>query len=219
MALTCWTEISLSLGSQGLHFRPLKDEEKKSTKQCETMIRKEGTIMLRTQIVYLDFHSLKEQRLTHLPWFNICASHTVQLVCRPPPRPPPPKIYCITFVFNFSWVIQSVQEKLKTIREQNFGSKIVGNVQIASRFFFSSFNNYLVFAGVCLTRPCDWLKNIAPLSQPIRFDQLRSGYMHFPAPSRLLRKLTSKPDWLICNIVCERYVWREWFPSVLGFRR
>ena len=77
--------------------------------------------------------------------------------------------------------------------EQNFGNKIVGNVQIGIPFFFSSVKNYLVFARVCLTKPCDWLKNIAPLSQPIRFGQLWPGYMHFPALRtcfvNLLRKL------------------------------
>ena len=33
-------------------------------------------------------------------------------------RPPPPK-FCITFVFNFSWVLQSSHEKLKTMLKQN----------------------------------------------------------------------------------------------------
>ena len=35
------------------------------------------------------------------------------------PPPPPPK-FCITSVFHFSWVLQSSQEKLKTILMQNF---------------------------------------------------------------------------------------------------
>ena len=85
----------------------------------------------------------------------------------------------------------------------------MGNVQIANRFFFSSFNNYLMFAGVCLTRLCDWLKNIAPLSQPYQVRLIVTWLHAFSRGSRLLRKLTSKADWLIFNIVCECYIWRE----------
>ena len=35
----------------------------------------------------------------------------------------PPKFY-ITFVFHFSWVLQSSQEKLKTMLMQNFGGQV-----------------------------------------------------------------------------------------------
>ena len=45
----------------------------------------------------------------------------------------PPK--CITFVFNFSWVIQSSKEKLRTMLMQNFGREtrcIMGDVNMAN---------------------------------------------------------------------------------------
>ena len=53
----------------------------------------------------------------------------------PPPPPLPPK-FCITSVFHFSWVLQSSQEKLKTILMQNFGGQIrciMEDVQVAYR--------------------------------------------------------------------------------------
>ena len=40
--------------------------------------------------------------------------------------------FCITFVFNFSWILQPSQEKLKTMLMQNFGGQIcciAGDVQ------------------------------------------------------------------------------------------
>ena len=40
------------------------------------------------------------------------------------PHPPPPHKFCITFVFHFSWVLQSSQEKLKTMLLQNFRGQI-----------------------------------------------------------------------------------------------
>ena len=43
--------------------------------------------------------------------FAICTF----LVYYTPPPPPAPAKVCITFVFNFSWVLQWSQEKLKTI--------------------------------------------------------------------------------------------------------
>ena len=45
--------------------------------------------------------------------------------CLPPsfPAPPPKQKYCITFVFNFFWVLQLSLEKLKTKLMQNFGGK------------------------------------------------------------------------------------------------
>ena len=46
--------------------------------------------------------------------FAIRTSPIIQLVC--PPRPPK---FCITFVFNFSWVLRSSHEKLKTVVKQN----------------------------------------------------------------------------------------------------
>ena len=48
--------------------------------------------------------------------FAIRTSPIIQLVFLPPT--PPPK-FCITFVFNFSWVLQSSHEKLKTMLKQN----------------------------------------------------------------------------------------------------
>ena len=42
---------------------------------------------------------------------------------------------CITFVFNFSWVIQSSKEKLRTMLMQNFGREtrcIMGDVNMAN---------------------------------------------------------------------------------------
>ena len=47
----------------------------------------------------------------------------------------PPK-FCISFVFNFYWVLQSSQEKLKTMPLQYFGGKtILGDVQMANCTF------------------------------------------------------------------------------------
>ena len=51
-----------------------------------------------------------------------------------------PKI-CTTFVFHFPWVLQSFQEKLKTILMQNFGRQtrcIMGDVEMANWRTFSS---------------------------------------------------------------------------------
>ena len=42
--------------------------------------------------------------------------------------------FCITFVFHFSWVLQSFQQKLKPMLLQNFGGQmrcIIGDVQKA----------------------------------------------------------------------------------------
>ena len=48
------------------------------------------------------------------PKFAICTSPLIHLAC--PTSPPPPRLkFCITFVFHFSWVLQSSQEKLKTM--------------------------------------------------------------------------------------------------------
>ena len=53
--------------------------------------------------------------------------HNEPLHLPPPPRPPPTekkkKENYITIVFTFSWVLQSCQEKSKTVVMQNFGSK------------------------------------------------------------------------------------------------
>ena len=46
----------------------------------------------------------------------------------------PPK-FCISIVFNFSWDIQSSQEKLKIMLMQNFGGLtkcIMGNVEMVN---------------------------------------------------------------------------------------
>ena len=59
--------------------------------------------------------------------FTISTFPIIHLVC-------PPKI-CITFVFHFPWVLQSSQEKLKTMIMQNFGGQtrcIMGDVEMAN---------------------------------------------------------------------------------------
>ena len=53
----------------------------------------------------------------------------------------PPKI-CITFVFHFPWVLQSSQEKLKTMLMQNFGGQtrcIMGDVEMANTIYTTSY--------------------------------------------------------------------------------
>ena len=40
--------------------------------------------------------------------------------CPPPPPPKKKKKNCITIVSNFSWILQSSQEKLKTMVVQKF---------------------------------------------------------------------------------------------------
>ena len=55
----------------------------------------------------------------------------------------PPKKFCRSFVFHFSWVLQPSQEKLKTMLMQNLGGGgqvrfITGNVKMAYRPFPSS---------------------------------------------------------------------------------
>ena len=60
--------------------------------------------------------------------FTICISPTIHLVCLSPK-------FCITSVFQFSWVFQPSQEKLKTMLMQNFGGQtrcIMGDVQMAN---------------------------------------------------------------------------------------
>ena len=57
--------------------------------------------------------------------FAICTSPIIHFVCQPPPPPfrtphHHPNFF-ITYGFNFLWVSQSSQEKLKTILKQNFG--------------------------------------------------------------------------------------------------
>ena len=61
----------------------------------------------------------------------------MHLICPPPPPPPQTKNkkVCITFVFHFSWVLQSSEEKLKTMLAQNSGRQIrciMGDVEVAS---------------------------------------------------------------------------------------
>ena len=57
--------------------------------------------------------------------FAICTSPIIHFVCQPPLPPPHshhhPHFF-ITYGFNFLWVSQSSQEKLKTILMQNFGA-------------------------------------------------------------------------------------------------
>ena len=69
--------------------------------------------------------------LVNCHWaLTICTSPTctILLVC-------PPK-FCISFVFNFYWVLQSSQDKLKTMAMQHFGGKtILGDVQMANCTF------------------------------------------------------------------------------------
>ena len=59
----------------------------------------------------------------------------------PPPHPPPK--FCITFVFQLSWVLQLSQEKLKTMLMQNFGGQIrciMGDVQVENENLKSKFS-------------------------------------------------------------------------------
>ena len=56
----------------------------------------------------------------------ICTSPIIHLICSPK--------FCIAFVFHFSWVSQSSEEKLKTMLMQNFGGQIrliMRDVQVA----------------------------------------------------------------------------------------
>ena len=62
--------------------------------------------------------------------FVISTSPVIHLAC-------PPK-FCIAFVSHFSWVLQSSQEKLKTMLMQHFGRQmrcIVGDVEMANNRF------------------------------------------------------------------------------------
>ena len=85
----------------------------------------------------------------------------------------------------------------------------MGNVQIANRFFFFELQQLfnvcwcLSYKALCLVK-----KYRATFSTyQVR---LIVTWLHaFSRGSRLLRKLTSKADWLIFNIVCECYIWRE----------
>ena len=81
--------------------------------------------------------------------------HISYNICLPPsfPAPPPKQKYCIAFVFNFFWVLQLSQEKLKTMLMQNFGGKQdalylrrcgIGNHPLCPRVF--SFSNIAVTA-------------------------------------------------------------------------
>ena len=80
--------------------------------------------------------------------------------CSPSP-PPPAKIQSwITFVFHFSWVLQSSQEKLKTMIVQNVGGGgrggggangcITGDVQMAnwSKMIFILIQLKLIFTRI-----------------------------------------------------------------------
>ena len=68
-------------------------------------------------------------RIRHLHFFY-------RTPCLPPPRPPPHPKFCITFVFYFSWVLHSSQEKL------NFCSK---NAAALMKFFYGKMR--LLFEG------------------------------------------------------------------------
>ena len=50
-------------------------------------------------------------------------SHNTPCLRPSSPTPPPKQKCCITFVFNFFWVLQLSLEKLKTTLMQNFGGK------------------------------------------------------------------------------------------------
>ena len=63
-------------------------------------------------------------KYNYLPF---CTSPIILLVC--------PPVFCIVFVFPFPWVLQSSQEKLKTMLMQNFGEQtgcIMGDVHMAN---------------------------------------------------------------------------------------
>ena len=73
-----------------------------------------------------DIHVRSRDLLSLL--FTVCKSPIMHRVC--PPN------FCITFVLNFAWVLQSSQEKLKTVMAtKNFGEQrrcIMGDVQVAN---------------------------------------------------------------------------------------
>ena len=50
-------------------------------------------------------------------------SHNTPCLPPSPSAPPPKQKYFLTFVFNFFWVLQLSQEKLKTMLMQNLGGK------------------------------------------------------------------------------------------------
>ena len=51
---------------------------------------------------------------------NSLLSHSHNTPCLPPPHPNPPKSFCISIIFQFSWDLQSSQENLKTTLTQLF---------------------------------------------------------------------------------------------------
>ena len=49
--------------------------------------------------------------------------HHFHIAHNAPYLPPPPPQFCIIVVSNFSWVLQSFEEKSKTMAMQNFAGK------------------------------------------------------------------------------------------------
>ena len=80
--------------------------------------------------------------------FAIRTSPIIQLVC-----PPSPPKFCITFVFNFSWVLQSSHEKLKTMLKQNlkranevyYGRCAKANTNKELKVRVNTFNGFTIF--------------------------------------------------------------------------
>ena len=72
-------------------------------------------------------------------------SFTILTETNAPCLPPPPPKFYITTVSNFSWVLQSSQEKSKTMVMQNFGEYtgcIMGSVKMVNTSF--SYTSWLV---------------------------------------------------------------------------
>jgi len=77
--------------------------------------------------------------------FAISTSPIIHLVC-------PPK-FCITFVSHFSWVLESSQEKLKTMLMQNFEGQtgcIMGDVDMANECTDNTQGKVVSFSNIII---------------------------------------------------------------------
>ena len=77
-----------------------------------------------------------------LPQFSIGISPIIHLVC--------PLKFCITLAFNFSWVLQSFQKKLKTIFMQNISRgktrcTCCSFYRLKANLFYSKWRNFRVW--------------------------------------------------------------------------
>ena len=94
--------------------------------------------------------------------------------------PPLQKKFCITFVFQFSCVLQPSQEKLKTMPMQNFeGSRcIVGDLQVAHRTIITSSFKIVLF---CLP---SWPQTCHKYRFGGRWDHRRTKRQQIPRTER-----------------------------------